>query len=577
MEVDVIGSKRRGAGLLALALSLGLVAAACGSDNNTEKSTGTTAGASATSQGSTTSVNVPSGGTLTLGAEQEADCADWISSCAGSSWGAWTMEFQTMPRSFDFVKDGDSWKYQVSSLLAEEPKLVTSPKQVVTYKISPKAVWSDGQPITSSDYKYTWDQIKNGTDIYDRTGYGDIESVDDSAPGTAVVTFAKPYAKWRALFGGQYGIYPSHLLQGKDRNGEMKDGYTWSGGPWKIEKWDKGVSVTLLPNDKYWGDKPKLDRVVFKFITDTAAEFQAFKAGEVQGIYPQPQIATIDAIKAGGLDATQIVSTNTANFESLWLNNSKAPLDSKAVRQALAYSLDRDAIVKALFGGVDVNEALQSLQAPILSRFSDTEAFGGYKKDLDKVKNLMTGDGWAKGGDGIWAKGGQRATIVIKSTQGNKRRELTEQVLQQQLKEAGFELTIANEKSGDLFGSTLPKGDYQMALYAQVNTDLDPSSCNIFCSKNIPTEANGNSGNNWTRTSDPEIDKQLEQVDSNLDEDARQKAGKAADKVLADIATSIPLDPLPNISLISKKVVGPVEDNPITSVFGNMNHRGLQQ
>jgi len=574
----VIGKKRRGAGVLALLLSLGLVAAACGSDDSSSESgASTTSGGSATTAGSTTTGDVPKGGTVTLGAEQEPDCADWISSCAGASWGAWTMLYQTMPRTFDFVKDGDTYVYKVSSMLAGEPKIVESPKQVITYKISPDAVWSDGQPITSTDFKYTWDQIKNGTDMYDRSGFTDIESVDDSVPDTAVVTFSKTYAKWRGLFGGQFGILPSHLLQGKDRNTEMKDGYTWSGGPWKIEKWEKGVGVTLIPNDKYWGEQPKLDKVVFKFITDTAAEFQAFKAGEVLGIYPQPQIATIDAIKAGGLDATQIVTTNTANYESLWMNNAKAPFDSQAVRQAVGYSLDRDAIVAALFGGIGVDTALQFLQAPIMSRYADTEAFSGYKKDLDKVEELMTDDGWAKGGDGIWAKGGQKAAFTIKSTQGNKRRELTEQVLQQQLKEAGFELTIANQSAGDLFGKTLPAGDYQLALYTQVATDLDPASCNLFCSKNIPTDANGNSGNNWTRTSDPEVDKQLTIVESDLDEDAREAAGKAGDKALADIATSIPLDPLPNISLISKKIVGPVEDNPITSVFGNMNQWGLQK
>src|SRR5215217_5814077 len=100
MEVDVIGSNRRSAGVLALLLSLGLVAAACGSDDsNGGSGVTTTSGGSSNSQATTSSVNVPTGGTLTLGAEQEADCADWISSCGGSSWGAWTMEFQTMPRS----------------------------------------------------------------------------------------------------------------------------------------------------------------------------------------------------------------------------------------------------------------------------------------------------------------------------------------------------------------------------------------------------------------------------------------------------------------------------------------------
>ena len=69
----------------------------------------------------------------------------------------------------------------------------------------------------------------------------------------------------------------------------MKDGYTWSGGPW-FAKWTKGESIVLTPNPKYWGTKPNLEKVTFKFQADTAAEFQAFKSGQVDAIYPQPQL-----------------------------------------------------------------------------------------------------------------------------------------------------------------------------------------------------------------------------------------------------------------------------------------------
>ena len=75
--------------------------------------------------------------------------------------------------------------------MAASPTVTTvNGKQTVTYKINPKAVWSDGEPITSTDFKYTWDQIVNGKDIYDPTGYTQIESVDDTNPKVAVVTFS---------------------------------------------------------------------------------------------------------------------------------------------------------------------------------------------------------------------------------------------------------------------------------------------------------------------------------------------------------------------------------------------------
>ena len=108
---------------------------------------------------------------------------DWTDQCAGSSWGYWTANVTTMPRAFDALPQSDgSYAYVPNVLLAGAPTLVTSPKMVVTYKINPKAVWSDGTPITSADFQYTWDHIAHGKNIYDPTGYNDIASVDDSDP-----------------------------------------------------------------------------------------------------------------------------------------------------------------------------------------------------------------------------------------------------------------------------------------------------------------------------------------------------------------------------------------------------------
>lgn len=99
--------------------------------------------------------------------------------------------------------------------------------------------------------------------------------------------------------------------------------------------------MTLVPNEAYWGDKAK-STVVFQFLADTAAEFQAFKAGEVLAIYPQPQIDVIEAIDAGITDAETAFTGDTGNLEALWINMAKPPFDSQKFRQAFAYSIDRD-------------------------------------------------------------------------------------------------------------------------------------------------------------------------------------------------------------------------------------------
>ena len=362
--------QRRSLQLLALILGLSLIAAACGGDDDDD------AGDAGNDE---EEAQTQDGGEIVLGAEQEPDCMDWISICSGASWGFWTAQVNTMPRSFEIVKDGDEWVYEASSLLNGEPEIELEPAQVVTYSISDDAVWSDEEPIVCQDFVYTWDQIKNGPDMYDRTGFQDIESVDCTDDKTPVVTFATPYAGWKQLFGGQFGILPSHLLEGQDRAALMANGYDFSGGPWIIESWNKGTSIVLVPNENYWGTVPTLDKVTFNIISDTSASFEAFKGGETMGMYPQPQLDAIEQI-ADGIEGAEssVNSTSTPNAEALWINNAKAPFDTKEVRQAFAYALDRDAIVEALFGELGIDTAMNSFNATILGDFGDPDAFAGY-------------------------------------------------------------------------------------------------------------------------------------------------------------------------------------------------------
>ena len=550
--------------ILAVGAALALVLSACGSSS--KKGTGSTA----------TTVNVPTGGTLTIGAEQEPDCFDWIGSCAGSSWGEWMAEVNTIPFAFVAAGVGPNLTNTPGPVLAGAPTITTSPVETITYKINPAAHWSDSVAITCDDFVYTNDQQQHSKDIYDRTGYVDIASVTCPDPKTAVVKYkpGKTFASYQQLFSGTVGILPSHILKGKDRDAVMKDGYTWSGGPW-LAKWIKGDSIELTQNANYWGAKPKLNKVVFKFLADTSAEFQAFKSGQVAMIYPQPQIDVVDAIGQGLPNAKTVYNSKTASVEALWINNQKPPFDTKEVRQALAYAIDRDAIVNRLFGKLGVTKAVNSLNPYVVADYSNPDAWSTYKLDTGKVDSLMSGAGWAKGSDGIWAKGGQKAAFTINSTTSNKRRELTETVIQQQLKTAGFDMKIANQKSGDLFGKTLPDGNYQLALFANNLTTLAPGECNIFCSVNIPTAANGNSGNNWYRVNIPELDPLLQTVDTSLDDQARKDAAKKADDIMAANQVTLPLDPLPDILIWSNTVVGPIGDNSIMGPFWNIEQWGV--
>jgi peptide/nickel transport system substrate-binding protein len=520
-------------------------------------------------------VAVVDGGEIVIGAEQEPDCADWIATCAGSIWGSYIMQTPTLPGVFQTRQVDDEWVPVSSDLVTEEPvaEVAADGTQTITYSINPDAVWSDGEPITSADFEYTALQIRDGDDIFDKTGYDRITSIDASDPKTVVVTLSSAYAGWRTLF-SVYGLMPAHLLDGKDRSALMSDGYDFSGGPWKIEKWTRGTSVTLVPNDKYWGEKPHLDKVTFLFLPDTTAAFQALKSGQVSALYPSPQLDAINQIEAGLPGIKSQVDARSGNLEAIWLNNSAAPFDSVAVRQALAYSIDRDAIVKRLFGALGIDKAQQSFNTPMVAPFA-ADDFSEYTLDLDKVDELMEGDGWAKNADDVWAKDGETATFSIKTLAGNKRRDLTVQVLQSQLKDAGFEMTIDQVTPADLFGTIAPEGDFQAGLWALVDTFPDPTLSSTFSSVNIPSEANGFSGINFYRTNITGLDDLLGQVDSELDVDARVSASHDADALIAENVPSLPLDTVPNVLLWSDKVGGPLQINPVEGPFWNLAQWGL--
>jgi peptide/nickel transport system substrate-binding protein len=352
----------------------------------------------------------------------------------------------------------------------------------------------------------------------------------------------------------------------------MVNGFTWSGGPWVMENWTKGQSITLARNDKYWGKKPLLDKVTFNFILDQAAELQAFQTGQVTAMQPQETLQMRQQLQAIP-NAKFEINTGTS-LEGLWFNARKPPLDSKNVRQAIGYAVDREAIVQQFMRPVMPEaQVLQALAQPDLPTYSP--AYEKYKPDQAKVDELMTADGWAKGADGIWAKGGQKISLEISTTAGNTRRELVQQLIQSQLKTAGFELKINNTQAGTLFGEWLPNGRHMIGMYAQVITP-HPGFYEIVGSDQIPGPENDNSGQNNQFYGSPAIDTPWKAVDTELDVAKQTELVKQGNAALAEDVPLIPLYLRATIvAYDGSKVGGPIGTNATMGAFWNMNEWGL--
>jgi peptide/nickel transport system substrate-binding protein len=439
------------------------------------------------------------------------------------------------------------------------------PPQRAIYHINPKAVWSDGQPITSSDFRFTWQAVLHEPNVLDPTGYTQIQSIDDSKPRTAVVTFSSPYADWQDLFGEYYGVLPKHLLDGRDRHSEMKDGYRWSGGPWLIQSWTKGRSIVLVRNHRYWGPQPKLDRVVFTFVTDYATEEQLYRTGQVDVIAPPGRQFRADL---RGLPNTNFAITPSLIFELLTFNTQRPPLDDKAVRQALAYATDRAAIGEAVF-------PLKADIVPIDSFLGRANPyyvtpFSRYRRDLTKVNDIMQADGWARGADGIWVRQGQRASVEFTTFDLNPvgRAAIEDNLIQRQWRQAGFDVTAKPTTSQALLGGLAPNGQFYATSYVELPFTFTPSDCASWCSENIPPAGFASA---WSRLRSPTVDDLYHKISTELDDTRRRALVAEVQDVLADEVPALPIADPPDIIYWRTSVSGPIGPNNPFGPFVNLN------
>jgi glutathione transport system substrate-binding protein len=232
-------------------------------------------------------------------------------------------------------------------------ELTSERPQTVTYRIRGDAVWSDGTPISDDDFTYLW-RRSNGSDrridVASTTGYQDIESVTGSPDGkTVTARFARPFADWRTLFSN---LLPSHYVErqrggwstGLDRRPELIP----SGGPFRIDDYRPGQSLTLARSPRYWGRPAHLDRIDFRFLPDAMAQAEAIRNGEVDVIYPRPQVDLVRLVQ--GLPGAASQLRFGLGFEHLTFNVRHPILQELAVREAIALAIDRRQLLERTVG-----------------------------------------------------------------------------------------------------------------------------------------------------------------------------------------------------------------------------------
>jgi len=550
-------------GGLALALAGMTALAACSSSSSS---------GSSTPSSSASASQVKSGGTFTYALDQDVAGFN-ILQATDNEFVLQEIMNQVWPTVYVVNQD---LKLQLDTNYVTSVKTTSTNPQTIVYQINPKAVWSDGTPISASDFIYNW-QAQSGnpkyTDVGGKAfepagtaGYNQIKSVTGSNGGkTVTVVFSTPFGDWQSLFSD---LIPAHIAQKVGFNNGFQtfnSAVKVSGGPFEIQSYTQGQDVIEVRNPKWWGTPTPLDKLVFRIFADDNQIPPALQNNEVNGANPaQASLQFKDAIAS-----VQNLNTNIIpglEFQHMDFNQANPYLAKLAVRQAIAAGTNRDEMVARIVGPITptVKPLNNRIYMPNQPQYTDTSGGAG-NFDPAKAKQLLQSAGMTMGSDGYFhpnsgPQAGKDLTFSISTTSGEPVRAEIEQLFQADMKNIGIKINIQNYSPNTLFGTVGPKSEFDIIEFAWVSTPFASGNYAIYCSY-----TNSNlCGENWDHYANPEVDKLLNQAATSLDPATAASLYNQVDALLWKDMVTLPLFQQPQLYTWSNSY-GNILANPSSS------------
>ena len=397
-----------------------------------------------------------------------------------------------------------------------------------TFSLQPNVKFHDGAPMSSADVRFSFDRARSPSSTNaQKQIFAPIDTIETPDPATVVIRLKQPSGNFLYFlaWGDASIVSPATV--------ETNRAAPVGTGPFRFKAWARGDKVELVRNDAYWGAKPALEAVTFRFISDPQAQVAALKAGDVDA-FPAMGAPELFADLKKDPRFTAVAGSTEGEVVA-GMNNAKKPFDDRRVRQALMHAIDRKALVEGAFSGFG---------RPIGSHFSPNHpAFvdetGVVPFDQAKAKALLKEAGYGSG-----------LSITIKTPQMAYASRSAE-LLSAMLAEVGVELKIVpTEFPAKWIEEVFKAKDFDMTIVAHT----EPLDIDIYGRDNY-----------YFGYRNDAFRALIADIAKTPDETARFAKYREAEKILAEDVPALFLFQLPKLGVWNAKLKGLWENSPIPS------------
>ncbi len=392
----------------------------------------------------------------------------------------------------------------------------------------------NGKPLTSQDVKYTFQSMLDGTIVSPKTStFRVIQAIETPDELTVVFRLREPYASflWNLTNGG-VGIVPEGSKSEFNRN-------PVGTGPFRFVSYAHEEQVVLESNPNYFGGAPHIRHVIFKIIPDATTRALELRKGSID---IGQNILSPDFVKSLEKEPhLRVMVSPGTNYQYIGFNLKDPILQEKRVRQAIAFAIPREDIVKYYW------RDMVSLASGILppNHWAYEDQVARYPYDPERAKALLDEAGW-RNLDGDREQ--PRFELTFKTSTDESSRQVAA-IIQQQLKQVGIKVHLRSYEFGTFYGDIV-RGSFQMFTLRWIGGNNDPDIFErVFHSQEVPPK-----GYNRGRYQNERVDRLIEWARKELDQEKRKVAYSEVQKIQADEVPYVSLWYIKNVCVQHKRI-----------------------